>query len=385
MKICDPSRCCGCMTCEAVCPNSAISAERDEYGFMRPVINADMCVECGLCREKCPVNKKNENAPLEAYAAYNKDTEERMKSSSGGIFALLAKETLECGGAVVGAGYDENFSVRHKIITDKKDLSDLMGSKYLQSDTSGLWKSIKDHLQKGCSVLFSGTPCQCAALRSFLGRDYDNLTVVDIICHGVPTPKLWQNYLAERFPNTKEVNFRSKKKGWHLFSINIKSDMGDYSDTTNYDPYYRLFFGNNVLRECCYDCNFKGNGYVSDITLGDFWGINHTFPEMNDDKGISAVVIRTERGKKAFESISDKLTMKKCTVGNILTGNPTLNKSSNRHPEREDVMKMIAEEKPFVQIAEKYAKPTPAFQAIKSEIKFRIMTAVGKILSLVRK
>lgn len=370
------------MACADVCPRNAITPITDKYGFVRPGIDASLCIECSLCAKKCPVNQKWENPPKEAFAAYNKNTEERLASSSGGIFALLAKDVLSRGGAVCGAAFDEKFNVAHKIITDEKDLPSLMGSKYLQSDTAGIWDKVKNCLQTGQEVLFAGTPCQLAALKSFVGEDCENLLAVDIICHGVPTPKLWQIYLSERFPNTKEVNFRNKKKGWHLFSINIKSDMGDYSDTVNFDPYYRLFFGNNALRECCYDCNFKGDGYAGDITLGDFWGINRLYPEMNDDKGVSAVIIRTPRGKEAFERISGELTAKKCTADNINSGNAALTKSSNRHPEREDLMKMISEEKPFVRIAEKYAKPTPLSYAVKSEIKFRIMKIYGKIKAL---
>lgn len=373
------------MACGAVCPKNAIKGIKDEYGFTRPETDNTLCVECGLCQKVCPVNKKSSNDSLAAYAAYNKDTDVRDKSSSGGIFALLAEDVLAEGGSVCGAGYDESFIPTHKIITDKKELDALLGSKYVQSETEGLWKQLKALLDGGKKVLFCGTPCQCAALTSYLGKEYDNLLKADIICHGVPSQKLWKSYLDSNFRDVKSVSFRDKSKGWHLFSVKVTHADGEYLETIHKNPYYRIFFGNNALRECCYDCNFKGDGYESDITLGDFWGINRLYPQMNDDKGISAVIVRTEKGRKAFEKLSDRIKAKKCSAEDVARGNATLNKSSNRHPEREELMEMLKNDAPFEKIAEKFGAPTAKSYVIKSEIKHRIMKIAGKILSLFKK
>ncbi len=383
--ICSPSRCCGCMACGAVCPVGAISAKKDEYGFTRPVIDPEKCVECSLCEKVCPENKKTNKEVLSAFAAYNKDRDVRLESSSGGIFSLLSEDVLNAGGAVCGCAFGPDFMPEHIIVTAIDDLCKLRGSKYVQSETADVWKQIKELLDGGRKVLFSGTPCQCAALSSYLGREYDNLLMVDIICHGVPTPRLWKSYIDENFSDIKSVSMRSKDKGWHHSSLKVEDGRGTYRKGINRDPYLRIFLGNCALRECCFDCNFKGGSYFSDITLGDFWGINRLSPEMNDDKGISAVIVRSEKGRAAFDAIGDRIQKKECTVSDISRGNGALNKSSNRRPESEDVMEMIKNGEPFADIAKKYAAPAPLSYVIKSELKFVIMQIAGRLLSLVRK
>lgn len=385
MIICDPAACCGCMACADKCPHGAITPKKDKYGFVYPEIDASVCTQCGACQRTCPNNREFSSEAKKAYAAYNKNTEERLKSSSGGMFVLLAKAVLDEGGAVFGAGYDESFLPTHVLCESKETLSSLMGSKYAQSNTSGIWKKVKEQLEADLPVLFSGTPCQCAALHSYLGREYPKLLTVDFICHGVPSQKLLQDYYSNTFTNIKSVAFRNKDKGWHCFSMKVEDDNGVYSQTTAKDPYFRLFVRNAALRESCYNCSYKDDSYSSDITLGDFWGIGRVSPEMNDDKGISAVIIRSEKGQKAFDALSDRIVFSECQAETIATVNPMLVRSTKKPPERERLMSCLAEGVSFDRIKEEFAIPASFGERVKNEVKHRLLTVYGAIVRLKKK
>lgn len=308
----DKHNCCGCSACQQICPKKCISFEADYEGFLYPSVNREVCIECGLCERVCPVlNQGDIIRPISALAAKNRDEYIRANSSSGGIFYALAEKTIKEGGVVYGARFNEELSVVHGVAYNLEDISEFRGSKYLQSMMNDTFKDIRSALNKGIKVLFSGTPCQVAGLRNFLQKSYDNLTLIDFVCHGVPSPSVWQNYLHS-FSNISidSAAFRDKEQGWHRFGLRLnganRSDasgwhrFGIFSD----DHYMQVFLSNLSLRPSCYSCPSKRGKSGSDITLGDFWGIEHIDPEIDDDKGTSLVLINTLKGEKFFKDLN---------------------------------------------------------------------------------
>ena len=295
--------CCGCGACYNKCPVGAITMQENEEGFLVPVIDKNKCTNCGLCVKVCPslnVQYNNTDKP-ECYAAMA-DDEIRMKSSSGGIFTLLAEDILDKGGYVCGAAFDDNWDVHHIIVDNKNDLEKLRGSKYVQSDTEDCYKKIKKLLDEDKYVLFSGCPCQVAGLYSFLGKNYEKLYTVDILCHGSPSRGVWKKYLNENFNKNeiKKINFRDKNKiGWSCSHCTISTKNGDDIVT---DDFTKLFHASINLRESCYDCKYSKKPRPADITLGDFWGISEYKKDLNDDKGLSFVLTNNAKGKFLFDN-----------------------------------------------------------------------------------
>lgn len=295
--------CCGCGACYNKCPVGAITMQENEEGFLVPVIDKNKCTNCGLCVKVCPslnVQYNNTDKP-ECYAAMA-DDEIRMKSSSGGIFTLLAEDILDKGGYVCGAAFDDNWDVHHIIVDNKNDLEKLRGSKYVQSDTEDCYKKIKKLLDEDKYVLFSGCPCQVAGLYSFLGKNYEKLYTVDILCHGSPSRGVWKKYLNENFNKNeiKRINFRDKNKiGWSCSHCTISTKNGDDIVT---DDFTKLFHASINLRESCYDCKYSKKPRPADITLGDFWGISEYKKDLNDDKGLSFVLTNNAKGKFLFDN-----------------------------------------------------------------------------------
>lgn len=318
------------MACISVCPKSCIMVEQNNEGFLYPVIKNDTCIKCNACRRICPIIDKPDSNKLSlAYAAYNKNDQSRYMCSSGGIFALLAMSILEKNGVVYGAAFNEILSVKHISAKTEEELNKLFGSKYVQSNTLGIYSDVKKELDLGKNVLFSGTPCQISGLKNYLQKDYENLYLTDIICHGVPSPKLWVEYIKhmEKKLNTHIVsaNFRNKKKGWKDYSVELKCiNKKTYIKNVNEDLYMRIYLNNFSLRTSCYNCEFKAPEKYSDITLGDFWGIEKIYPELCDNKGISAVLINSERGMKLFDEIKNMTKYKKVEASCIAEYNPSL-------------------------------------------------------------
>lgn len=304
--------CCGCMACAQVCPKNCIKFVPNKEGFKYPQIDSSVCIDCGLCTKRCPVMtepQRYDNSTV--YAAKIHDTKLSANSSSGGIFPLLAKNVLANGGSVFGCAYDENMVARHIEITSENELHKLQNSKYVQSDLEGIYTKAKSALESGRLVLFSGTGCQIAGLQTFLNKKYDNLFTVDIICHGVPSPALFEKYLEwkgrELGGKLTEYSFRSKEKhGWNIYH---KAANGKKSEFKNgiFDPYYYAFSKGKILRENCYECRYAKSERVSDMTLGDFWGIEMSNPEFYDLNGVSVVLVNNEKGKKMWDEISDKV------------------------------------------------------------------------------
>ncbi|MCQ2381370.1 MAG: Coenzyme F420 hydrogenase/dehydrogenase, beta subunit C-terminal domain [Acidaminococcaceae bacterium] len=329
----EKQKCCGCHACFSICPVHAIKMVADEEFFLYPQVDKNVCINCGLCEQVCPSlkNAGNKNC-VEAWGAYAKDTEMRLNSSSGGMFTLLAEKVLCDGGVVCGAVMcDDCYSVRHVFIDDIRDLAKLRGSKYLQSVIGDCYVKVKNYLEHGKKVLFSGTPCQVSGLKTFLRRDYDNLLCVDIICHGVPSQALWEKYVksfeAKHHDKVTEVSFRHKKDGWQDFGMNNTIGENDIFINKDEDEFMHLFLQNFCLRPSCYTCHTKEIGYFSDITIGDFWSVSNVAPELNDNKGTSAIVIRTGKGQKIWNEIKDFIVRKQVEYGQILQGNSSLEMS----------------------------------------------------------
>lgn len=315
INIVSKKNCCGCKACQLICPKNCVKMVVDDEGFWYPNVDKEKCINCGLCEKSCPILNKQDksSSELNFYAAYSNNDDIRINSSSGGIFSELAINVLEKNGIVFGCTMNDDFSVsKHIKIQDVNELYKLRGSKYLQSDVSCTYEEIKYFLKNNKKVLFSGTPCQVAGLKSFLG-DYSNdsnLVTVDIICHGTPSPKIWNCYKAnlEKSFNSdiKNVSFRNKSDGWQKYSLLCEfKNNKEYKKHSTEDLYLRGFVADYYLRPSCYDCQFKGDNIKSDITLADFWGIDKVNPQFNDNKGTSLVIIHSPKGQQIFDDIID--------------------------------------------------------------------------------
>lgn len=374
--IVEKKKCTGCTACMNICPKGAISFIELGDGFKYPNIDQNKCINCGLCQKTCPVlNTVNNKSLNKCYAGYNKDEDSLVnKASSGSIFELIANHILEQNGIVVGAMFDENNKLKHIAIENKKDLLSLKGSKYLQSDLGTIFEYIKKNI-KSRKVLFVGTPCQVSGLKSVIKGD--NLICIDLICHGVPSPKLFEKYIKELEEENNEkiidYDFRNKSTGWNNYSNTITFETKKVSELQKDNKYMKLFLSDVALRESCYKCNFKLGNKYSDITLGDFWGISNSYPEMYNEKGVSAIIINTELGKSIFENIKGNLIYKECELDKILEGNSSLSNSSKRPKKRNDFFESI-NNLSVAQLAQKYIK--------KECIVIRVKNKVRRVLNI---
>lgn len=315
INILEKDKCCGCMGCMNVCPVNAIEMKENDEGFLMPEVN-EKCINCGKCTKACPVlNPHYENNKEPDLYAFRADDKTRAKSSSGGLFSLIADEIFKRGGYVCGAAFDENIILSHIITDNKNDMPKLRGSKYLQSNIGMVYKEIAALLKKGKTVFFCGTPCQAAALRGSLNnKNYENLYIMDILCHGVASQNIFSKYIDERFggsENIEKINFRDKNLGWNCSKIHINLKNGiDYVGTKESDPYEIGFQNSIFLRKSCNDCKFAQFPRQGDITGGDFWGILKFDSSQNDRKGTSVVFVNNEKGKELFDIISKNSEVK---------------------------------------------------------------------------
>lgn len=313
IEIRDKSKCCGCEACVQVCPKGCISLEQDSEGFFYPKVNKELCVECGMCERVCPmINQGEEREPLKILAAKNLNEEIRKKSSSGGVFTLLAELVLREGGVVFGAGFDENWGVEHSYCETEEGLAAFRGSKYVQSRVGNSFREVKRFLNEGRKVLFSGTPCQVSGLRLFLGKEYENLLLVDIICMGVPSPRVWNRYLEEfriknRVKRIDSISFRDKTQGWRNCSMKISgiNKNGDFSKNSLklVNPFLKGFAAGLYQRPACYNCPAKEMRSGSDIKIADFWRVEENLPEFSDDLGVSLILIGTQKGTELINEL----------------------------------------------------------------------------------
>lgn len=341
IQITEKHNCTGCHACSNICPKQCITMEADSEGFLYPKVDLDSCVDCGLCEKVCPVlNKlKVENEPR-AYACYNKNEQIRLESSSGGIFTLIAEQVINDSGVVFGVGLDKALTALHSYVETKEQLKAFRGSKYVQSKIGETYKKAEAFLNQNKKVLFTGTPCQIAGLKAYLQKDYDNLICVDIICHGVPSPKVWEKYLSyqEKLVGAKAqgAHFRHKNKGWNRFSMALEFKNGDKQiQTLDKDLYMQAFLKDTCLRPSCYKCNFKTLHRQSDITIADFWGIEKVLPKLDDDKGTSLLLVNSVKGKELFDFLKDSILYEQVDLNKAVSYNPAAFKSANENPNRE--------------------------------------------------
>lgn len=385
IEIIDKHDCCGCSACADACPKRCIEMTPDSEGFVYPKVNTDNCISCGACLSVCPVKQyRKGNGSFTAFAAYSKDEKIRRESTSGGVFTHIAEKIIENGGAVIGAAFDENFGVRHIVIDSKSELYRFRSSKYVQSDTLGIYRKTLELLNLGKTVLFSGTPCQIRALRAFLKTAYDNLICVDLFCHGVPSPKTWNRYLETANPDKRKIeniSFRDKRISWEKYSLTLSFDDGEKSDFWKDNPYSRGFGFSLFNRPFCSTCQLKSFPRISDITLGDLWKIDMIYPEMNDKKGISFVILNTEKGKKLFDSISNDLVSRGIEPEKLKTAYPVMGVPVKPHKNRSNFFEQV-DSAPFDKLAMKYAT-----EDRKSNIKTAIIRFLGKtgLLKIIKK
>lgn len=317
IKITDKTNCCGCNACVQCCPKQCITMHQDEEGFDYPTVNKNDCIDCGLCENVCPVlNCGESKRPIKVYAAKNTNEETRLKSSSGGVFTALAEDILHKGGVVFGVSFDQEWNAVHTYTENIEGLAAFRGSKYVQSKVGFSYKQVKSFLQNGREVLFTGTPCQIAGLKNFLRKDYPNLLTIEILCHGVPSPKVWQRYLAERKAQFQcndicQISFRDKRNGWAQYYMVINFKNGNlYTAPFFNDTYFKGFLSNLYLRPSCYACKCKNGHANSDIVIADYWNINEALPEYNDNKGISLVLVNSPKGLSNINSLSTLIDYK---------------------------------------------------------------------------
>lgn len=330
--------CCGCEACVQVCPKGCIDFFRDNQGFLYPRVNKESCVNCALCEKVCPaINRTvpSQNAPSTLYAVKSNDDAIREQSSSGGFFSLIADFVLTKGGIVYGAAFDETLNVCHLRVDNIEDLSKLRGSKYVQSRVGQTFRECEDDLKDGKLVLFTGTPCQISALGHFLRKDYDNLIKAEVVCHGVPSPMIYQQYLKETVIKDAEdrtitkVNFRTKLGSWKKYFFTVKykdhGEMSEYKECVTDSLYMKGFLSDLYIRPSCFECPAKNFTSGADFTIADFWGQEYTFSEFDDDRGVSAVFANTEKAHDAFCQINAVVAEK--PFADFIKYNPSLVKS----------------------------------------------------------
>ena len=327
--------CCGCGVCKDICPFSCISMLPDSEGFLYPQIDESRCRKCGKCQAVCPVMARTVipvKLPVpQVYAAYHNNEATRLDSTSGGIFSALAETIFDEEGFVGGAVYDKDHTVRQIITSEKSMLPELRSSKYLQSDASGFYSAVKKILDSGSEVMVCGTPCQISGLYNYLGKIPENLITCDFICLGVNSPKVflkYTDYLEKKYDKITKIKFKDKTFGWHRFALRFEFANGKQQCLDRYtDPFFIGYLRNrNFIRPACGDCAFRQTVHSSDLTLGDFWGIETTNSAMDQDKGTSLVVINTEKGKEFFEKIkgSGKITFSPQEHSDIFAGNQAI-------------------------------------------------------------
>lgn len=414
INIVNKQECCGCEACVQVCPKHCICFREDEEGFFYPHADKSECIDCGLCEKVCPfLHESTANSPLDCYAAKNTDESIRDASSSGGVFTLLAEQTIREGGVVFGAKFTADWSVAHDYAETIEEVAAFRTSKYVQSRIGDSFKNAKDFLRQGRKVLFSGTPCQIAALRNYLKKDSENLLTVDIICHGVPSPGVWQRYLMsvaknvrkdkntvssplipslserdalheDRVCGVKSISFRDKRIGWKKYSFALtlaetsvdgKQNTVSLSSIHHDNAFMQAFLSNMILRPSCYSCPAKGGRSGADITLADYWGIDKQMPDYDDDRGISLVLINTERGKESYGKLNADSRI--VSAEDALACNPSFQNCVKPHRNRKKFFHKYAS--PDVDIVSLMSKLSrkPFYRKVIGRVKHIVKRCIG--------
>ncbi|WP_108821330.1 Coenzyme F420 hydrogenase/dehydrogenase, beta subunit C-terminal domain [Dysgonomonas sp. Marseille-P4361] len=363
ITITNKENCCGCNACLQSCPTECIEMEEDKEGFLYPNVNISLCIDCNRCEKVCPViNQGQSRLPLMVYAAKNKNNKIRLQSTSGGAFSSIAEYVLSNEGIVFGAKYDKDWNVVHDYITDISDLSLFYGSKYVESKIGRSYETVQLFLKSGKLVLFTGTPCQIAGLNTFLRKPFENLITVDIICHGVPSSKIWSKYLKARqngnLQNIVCISFRNKDFGWSSSSFKILTN--DNSDSCIKEPsgtslFLKGFYRHLYLRPSCHSCPSKSLKSQSDITIGDFWGISSFHSEFNDEKGVSLVLVNSKKGEQIFNILNLDIISSEYKIA--LAKNPSIEQSCLPNKNRDKFFNEL-NSLDIITLLNKYTKPS---------------------------
>ena len=381
--------CCGCTACASICPREAISMVPDVMGFLYPEVDGEKCIECKLCERVCAFNEDyynhlhNLSEPL-AYGARHRNMREVETSRSGAAFIAISDVILKMGGVVYGAGYDEHFRVIHKRATTSIERDEFKGSKYVQSDLTGIFRQIKKDLESGFAVLFSGTPCQTAGLNSYIGAKLrTNLYLLDMVCHGVPSPYIWRDYLdyIEKKQGARicYVNFRDKEYGWSEHKETFK--FLNRAQKVNFKfQFYKLI----TFRYSCGNCHYTNLRRPSDITIADFWGWEQTNPECNkDNKGVSLLLINTEKGKCLLKEATPDLRIFPVNLENCKQ--PNLEYPTQMHPARDKFERLYARKgflaamKKYGDLGWRYRLMKPLIDLLSNETKLRLKKLLYRI------
>lgn len=379
ISVSNKERCVGCTACASTCPKQCISMILDEEGFQYPSVNKDRCINCGICEKVCLFNRHpllDKEFSDYSLGVVNKDDYIREKSSSGGLFSLLAEYVLNHGGIVFGVCVNEKMEVRHIAIENIHDLEYLRGSKYVQSNLTLIYPKVKNQLRSGRLVMFSGTACQISGLLSYLGEKKENLVCIDIACHGVASPAMFKQYIKTQENKAKakavNINFRDKISGWKSYSVRIKFDgKEDYLKPAYNDWYMKAYLSKLYLRPSCYACPVKGTKREADITLADFWGIERILPEKDDNKGCSFAIVHSEKGKKLMEKIKVQAMTFDVDLTSAVQYNKAIVESSEKPVNRER----------FIEEMNKYGFLKTAKKFCRDPLILRIKIFISKILS----
>lgn len=379
--------CCGCQACGDICPKGAISFKTDEEGIWYPEVNQDTCIDCHLCERVCPiinnVSRPANSIDPKTFILQAPNPVDRLKSASGGAYTLLINEVFNRGGYVAGHIWNDKASVKGFISCKPEDLDLLRGTKYLQSDVEGIYKAVKQLLNEGKFVLFSGCPCQTAAMRSFLKKDYDNLLMTDFVCMGIDSPLAFRKYIEslEGHYNSKMVFFKAKSKevGWRYLTNKAQFENGkSYFGINNVDANLKATFLNVLVRPSCYECKFKSFPRVSDMTIGDYWRKSNNYDLLDDNTGTSYVMLHNDKAVAFFDSVKSKCHLRQVTIKDILGANPLAIKSLNRPSFSRDEFYQRLHNEDFITLVDEYytsKNNVPKTGAVKRVIKTIIQAA----------
>lgn len=388
--LCAHNLCNGCWACANICPMNCIRMEPDAEGFLRPIIDESRCINCGRCHDICPVLHPPvvQKEEPKCYAAINRCEEQRSNASSGGVFILLAQWVIDRGGVVFGAAFNPDFSVSHRSAQTLEEAKAFCGSKYLQSRIGNVYQQAKQYLKEGRWVLFTGTPCQILGLRAFLGEDSPHLLTMDIVCHGVPSPDVWQRYVAYRacMDNQGElpqrICFRSKTNSWAKYSMVFQYDDMEYCVPYDCDPYMRGFLHNLYLRPSCHQCVAKGIHRTADFTLADFWGIQTCLPHMDDDRGTSLVLIHSEKANTIWKELENQIISESMEPEKALLYNLSASISSAAHPKRSNFFNSYRKTQNFSKLIQKFVpaeKKPSIIRRVLSKIKRTLLSRIARM------